>query len=254
MNVSLRPSRGLARIGVIVPVSNTNLEPDMTLLAPAGVSIHVARAGGYDVDEIPDGAQMRQYSDVPIDDVTERLRHCRPDVVLYGCTSATLAQGADFDAEFRRTISAQTGAPAITAASALVEALRGLGVQRFALSSPYVATLNDLAIGYIEGFGFRCVGRADVPEPLGNDAVGALRPDTVAALARRADCADAECIVLSCTDFRAVEAVEEIEAHLGKPVITSNQAMMLAALRQLDLLLGDSPLRRHRLTRHLMAA
>lgn len=254
MIVPHRQTRGLARIGVIVPVSNTNLEPDMSLLAPAGVSIHVARAGGYDVDEIPDGAQMRQYSDVPIDDVAERLGHCRPDVVLYGCTSATLAQGAAFDAGFRETIAAQTGAPAITAASSLIEALRALGISRFALSSPYVASLNDMAIGYIEGFGFNCVGRADVAEPLGNEAVGALRPQDVVALAERADCAAAECIVLSCTDLRAVEAVEEIEARLAKPVVTSNQAMMIAALNRLGLGLGDSPLARHRLTRHLVAA
>ena len=47
-------TRGLARCGIVVPVSNTNLEPDMMLLAPAGVSMHFARAGGYDVDQIPD--------------------------------------------------------------------------------------------------------------------------------------------------------------------------------------------------------
>ncbi|MCP4379144.1 MAG: Asp/Glu racemase, partial [bacterium] len=50
-------SRGRARIGVVVPVTNTNLEPDMQLLRPDGVSIHFARSGGYDVDAIPDEKQ-----------------------------------------------------------------------------------------------------------------------------------------------------------------------------------------------------
>ena len=40
------PTRGLARLGIVVPVSNTNLEPDMMMLAPAGVSLHFTRAGG----------------------------------------------------------------------------------------------------------------------------------------------------------------------------------------------------------------
>ena len=31
------PSRGRARIGVVVPMSNSNLEPDLTLLRPDGV-------------------------------------------------------------------------------------------------------------------------------------------------------------------------------------------------------------------------
>ena len=36
---------------------------------------------------------------------------------------------------------------------------------------------------------------------------------------------------MSCTALRAAEAVEEIERALGKPVVTSNQAMFWQALR-----------------------
>ena len=43
-------SRGVARLGIVVPVSNTNLEPDMVMLRPDGVSLHFARAGGRDRD------------------------------------------------------------------------------------------------------------------------------------------------------------------------------------------------------------
>jgi len=39
-------SRGRARIGAIVPVSNTNMEPDLWLMRPSGASVHVMRAGG----------------------------------------------------------------------------------------------------------------------------------------------------------------------------------------------------------------
>ena len=52
------PSRGRARIGVLVPFTNTNLEPDLTMLRPAGVSFHFARMGGYDIDAVPDAKQM----------------------------------------------------------------------------------------------------------------------------------------------------------------------------------------------------
>ena len=46
---------------------------------------------------------------------------------------------------------------------------------------------------------------------------------------------DAEAIVLSCTDMRSVEVVEQIEGALGKPVVTSNQAMMFALCQKLGL-------------------
>ena len=244
-------TRGLARIGVVVPVTNTNLEPDMMMLAPKGVSLHFSRSGGYDVAAVPDEKQMRRYSDTHSDEVVDHLKLCRSDVILYGCTSATLAQGPDYDAAFRRRIEERTEIPATTAAAALVGSLQDLGVTRFALSSPYVASLNDLAVSFIEAFGFRCVGRADAPRALGNDEVAALTPEEVTGLAERADCFDAEAIVLSCTDMRAAEAVVEIERRLGKPVITSNQAILYWALRHLGIPVETSPLREHLLVQRL---
>ena len=154
-----RRTRGRARAGVVVPFSNTNLEPDMAMLCPPGVSVHFARAGGYDLAAVPDEHQMRDFSDAPFEEVVDSLLGCRPDLLLYGCTSATLARGPAFDAQFRRRIESHAAVPAVTAASAVVEALGDLGVERFAFSSPYVASLNDLAVSFIEAFGFRCVGQ-----------------------------------------------------------------------------------------------
>ncbi len=89
----MTPSRGLGRIGLLVPFTNTNLEPDMGLLAPAGCSIHVARMGGYDADAVPDAAQMAGFGTADLDEPLRLLAGARPDVTLYGCTSATLAHG-----------------------------------------------------------------------------------------------------------------------------------------------------------------
>ena len=238
-------------IGVVVPVTNTNLEPDVIMLAPQGVSVHFTRAGGYDVDAIPDETQMREYSDAHSDDLFDDLRHCRADVILYGCTSATLAHGPAYDAAFRRRIEQRTGIPATTAAAALVGAMRDLGVSTFAFSSPYVKSLNDLAIEFIEAHGFRCVGRADTPEPLFNEDVAALTPEQVQRLAERADREEADAIVLSCTDLRATEAIVEIEAGLQKPVVTSNQAIMVWALRRLGIAPDTAPLKDQRLGKWL---
>ena len=70
-------TRGRARIGVVVPFSNTNLEPDLMMLCPPGVSLHFARAGGYDLDAIPDEHQMRHYSDAPVEEVVDSRRVVR---------------------------------------------------------------------------------------------------------------------------------------------------------------------------------
>ncbi len=228
-------SRGRARIGVFVPYTNTNLEPDMALLCPDGVSAHFVRMGGYDEDAVPDGDQMRDLGAADLDEPLSLLAGARPDVVLYGCTSATLSHGPSFDAQLSSDIHQRMGVPTVTAAGALVEAFRVVGAKKIAFASPYVPTLNDDAIRFLSDRGIETVSRADWPEPLGNIGQGALTPDDAFDLACQADSAGADVVVLSCTDLRAVEAVARIEAHLGKPVITSNLAMMAQALTLIDI-------------------
>jgi len=92
-----KPLRGRARIGVLVPFTNTNLEPDMVRLCPSGCTLHFARLGGYDADEIPDAAQMAGLGAADLDEPLRLIAGVRPDVILDGCTSATLTHGPAFD-------------------------------------------------------------------------------------------------------------------------------------------------------------
>lgn len=227
--------RNTAKIGVLVPFTNTNLEPDLALMRPPGTTLHFQRLGGYDVDEIPGADQM---AGLGASDITHDLRMIsgvRPDVVLYGCTSATLTHGPEFDADLARRIKSRSGALCLTAAGSLVAAIQALGFTRIGFSSPYLGEINDQAVEFLGSNGIETVCRADIGRELGNYGQGELTPDEVFDLAIRADAPEAQAIVLSCTDMRAVEAVERIETHLDKPVVTSNQAMMFCLMRALHL-------------------
>ena len=228
-------SRGKARIGVFVPYTNTNLEPDMTMLRPEGVSFHYERLGGYDVDEIPDSEQMGGLASSDIEEPLRLLLGVKPDLIMYGCTSATLAHGADFDRELADRIKLASGAETVTAAGALVFALRNLNAKRIGFASPYVPKLNDDAISFLNDNGIETVSRADVDEVLDNYGQGAMPPDEVIELGLRADSEQAEALVLSCTDMRAVEIIDRLEHATGKPVVTSNQAMMFEAMHRLKI-------------------
>ncbi|WP_171129904.1 MULTISPECIES: aspartate/glutamate racemase family protein [unclassified Ruegeria] len=224
-------SRGRARFGILVPFTNTNLEPDMALLRPDGVSLHFARIGGYDQDEIPDADQMHGLGAADLDEPLRLLQGVRPDVILYGCTSATLTHGPEFDRNLAQQIKAQSGAETVTAAGAFVHALQTLGVKRIGFASPYVSQINDMAIGFLRRTGIETVARSEVREALDNYGQGAMGPDAVFDLGRAADSPEAEALVLSCTDMRSVEVIDRLEQAVGKPVITSNQAMVFQALQ-----------------------
>lgn len=220
-------------MGVLVPFTNSNLEPDMALLAPPGVSVHMARMGGYDADEIPDADQMHGLGDADLDGPLHLLMGVKPDVILYGCTSATLTHGPEFDRALARRIKADSGAATVTAAGSLVAALGALEVGRIGFASPYVGEITDMAIAFLDRSGIATVHCAQPEEALDNDGQGALTPQDVYALACKADHPKAQAIVLSCTDMRSVETLARLETDLGKPVISSNQAMVFAARRAL---------------------
>lgn len=224
-------SRGRARFGILVPFTNTNLEPDMALLRPDGVSMHIARMGGYDQDEIPDADQMHGLGAADLDEPLHLLQGVRPDVILYGCTSATLTHGPAFDRALAERIKIDSGAETVTAAGALVHALQTLGVTRIGFASPYVSAINDLAVDFLAKTGVETLIRSEVGDDLDNYGQGELDPQAVFDLGLAADHPEARAIVLSCTDMRSVEIIARLEQAVGKPVITSNQAMAYQAMQ-----------------------
>ncbi|MEX0303417.1 MAG: Asp/Glu racemase [Leisingera sp.] len=228
-------TRTRAKIGVLVPFTNTNLEPDMMLMRCPDTTVHFQRMGGYDVDEIPGSDQMAGLGASDISQDLRMISGVRPDVVLYGCTSATLTHGPGFDEQLAQDIKAGSGALSFTAAGALVEAIKALGATKVGFSSPYLGEINEQAMEFLAQNQIATVKCADVGRELGNYGQGELTPDEVFDLACQADHPEAQAIVLSCTDMRSVEAVDRIEAALGKPVVTSNQAMMFAVMRALGL-------------------
>ena len=228
------PSRGRAKIGILVPFTNTNLEADMTMLCPKGVSFHYTRLGGYDIDEIPDEQQMASLGTADLTEPLRLLAGVKPDVILYGCTSATLTHGPEFDLELSSNILNNWNIHSVTAAGSLVYALNALSIERIGFASPYVENINKDAIEFLNMSGFETVSSANVKDKLDNYGQGNLTPEKVCELAHRANSDEAQAIVLSCTDMRAVEVVNQLEQELSKPVITSNQAMLFNALKHIN--------------------
>jgi arylmalonate decarboxylase len=54
-------------------------------------------------------------------------------------------------------------------------------------------------------------------------------------MARACDRPDADTIFISCTNLATLDVIAQIEADLGKPVVTSNQSCFWACLRMLGL-------------------
>jgi maleate cis-trans isomerase len=64
-----------------------------------------------------------------------------------------------------------------------------------------------------------------------NLIVGRLGPETAYDLAMKVNRAEADTIALSCTNWQTMDAIERIERDTGKPVVSTTQATIWAALR-----------------------
>ncbi len=223
------------RIGIIVPSSNSNAEPDCLMLAPSGVTLHFTRSGGYDVSVIPDSAEMRRFARQSLDQQLKLLVDSRVDLIAYACTSATLSDGPEFDREFCREIAVKSGLPAVTTAGALVEALHDMGAGRVAFTSPYVKALNRESVDFMKKCGIEVVNQSGFEKELSSLEQNALTPEDAYQMGLKADHPDAEVLVIACTDYRALEAVPALEQALGKPVVTSNSALMYCCLKKLGI-------------------
>ena len=216
------------KIGVLVPFTNTTLEKELIRMFPSNASLHFTRMGGYSLEDIPGDDQMFAMGEADISEPLRLITAVSPDVILYGCTSATLSHGLNFDSNLKSTITSASGVETITAAGALVSAIKTLGVRKVAFVSPYVAELNDLASKFLSEACFEVVSRAEPSRPLKAVEQGALGEDKVYELAIKANSAEAEVIVLSCTDIQTLDVINKLEKETGKPVISSNQSMMFA--------------------------
>jgi maleate isomerase len=217
------------RVGLIVPSSNSVIEADFYRRLPADTTLHTARM--YLVQTTPEGesAMLDDHLPVAIND----LRTARPDVMVFGCTSAGALRGNDYEAELIKRIADETGAETFSVAAAVRRVIREAGGRRVGVTTPYVDSLNEKIRQSLEDDGLEVAGihGLGITE---NFAIAEVEPARIAEFA--SECfagSDIDLLFASCTNFRAIDAREEIHAALGVPVVTSNHAALAVVLDQI---------------------
>jgi maleate isomerase len=231
------------RIGLIVPSSNTTMETELpALLArrelagrPERFTFHAARA------------RMRHVTPEELDAMNAQtvraaaeLADLRPDVVATACLVAIMAQGAGFHCtaeEQIRTALAQEGAdpPVVSSAGALLAALEALGARRVALVTPYVKSLTERVVGYLESAGLEVQDALSL-EVADNRAVASLEPTDLLGHQRRLDLSGCDALVLSaCVQMQSLPVLDAVERACGLPTVSAATATTWALLRELDL-------------------
>lgn len=200
-------------------------------MAPSDVSIHFARleagsSGGPPGSPEGMAERTQAYLDFLAGPATA-LGAVSPRVVVLAHTAASYQTEFSREPALVDRLAFLTGARVITAAQAVGAALRRLGVTTLALGTPYPESVSVRGRAYWQAAGFRVAGyhRLDSADIYAEDEERAVE------LARQADVPSAQAVLLSGTGLPTVGVLEMLEHELGKPVISSNQALFWRALR-----------------------
>ncbi|MFD9335345.1 maleate cis-trans isomerase [Streptomyces sp. NPDC060028] len=226
------------RLGVLVPHGDVGPESELRAMAPAGVGLHAARVpfgamrrGGAMDPTIP-LAPVRDFAAPPhVDDAAGQLADAPLAALAYAFTSSAYVIGAQGEAKMIARLSARAnGLPVVATCAATVEALQTAGVTALCLIDPpwFGAALNDLGRAYYEAAGFDVRFSAPCTLPSGQ---ALIRPGDLHDWAAGHVPDDAEAVVIGGNGLRAVGMIEALEATLGRPVFTANQALLWSALK-----------------------
>lgn len=217
------------RVALLVPSSNTVMENDFHKRLPSDkYTVHTDRM--YLVETTRD-AELRMIHEFARPAASD-LRTVIPDVFVFGCTSAGSLFGLEYDLQVCRELGELVGCPALGVINAVSKTLDSLPVSRVAVITPYVEDLTQSVSralqtpsrSVVAAFGMGITVNAELADPTPSDIVDFARSHLRGL--------DFDALFVSCTNFRALEAKDELQSTFAVPVITSNSAIISEIRRQ----------------------
>ncbi|MFI1413553.1 decarboxylase [Streptomyces sp. NPDC020707] len=163
----------------------------------------------------------------------EELRLSGAEAVVWACTSGSFVYGWQGAQDQVRALALAAGLPASSTSFAFVHAVGELGVKRVAVGATYPDDVAGLFSSFLTDGGCEVVSVRGAGVVTAAE-VGTWGEGEVLALARAADHAEAEVVVLPDTALHTASFLPSLEAALGKPVLTANQVTVWEALRLAD--------------------
>ena len=212
------------RVGLIIPSLNVIVEDDLRRELPADVGFHIGRLRLRKTQGRVTQAALLEAGRESIEQST-LLSDAGMDAIAFNCTGASLSDGPEGARQLRDQISAATHTPATTTILSVVRALRASGLRRIVHVCPFTAEFGADEASFLRGEGFEIVESRGLNF---TDARLAARmsPEEIGDIAMRVDRPDADGLFLACANVRAMEATAALQQRLGKPVVTSNQAVI----------------------------
>ncbi len=228
-----------AKIGVIIPSTNTSVEYDCQRLIPRGVSWHFSRFMIEHADLSDDDNFIRflEMLRQTIGASIESLMTCKPDHVMMGMSAETFWGGIEGNDGFVEKIQEAVGDVGLTTgANAVIAALEALDVpgnvdKNIAVITPYQPIGDKNVHLFFEDSGYNVKQVLGLRCENAHDAIALVPDHQVMDMVRQVDADDIDAIIQVGTNLSTATSFPVIEKWLEKPVLPINVATAWHALR-----------------------
>jgi maleate isomerase len=220
------PAQRPLRIGMLLSSSNPMAEPELQRVLPRDVSVLTTRL--KHAASTPEA--LLGMTD-KIEEGCDLLSDAAVDLIVFNCTAVSTYDPA-MGAKIAGRITAACGRPATTTSDALLAAFQALKAKRIVLVTPYIESVNLREIAFLAHHGYEVVGHVGL-SLLEGTSMAAVTPSAWVELTRSHRDDSADVYFLSCTAINVLSVIDTLERELGRPVVTSNQAMLWHCLQLL---------------------
>lgn len=222
-----------AKMGVIIPSTNTVVEHDYNVLRPHGITFHFGRMFIEDAAADDDAAFERLIAQIraTTEDAVRSVVTAEVDHLVMGMSAETFWGGFAGNQAFTQRVSDIAGGMAVTTgADACGVACEAFGVRRIAVVTPYQPVgdaqvrgfFGEIGLDILKLEGLKCASAT---------AIAAVPEDRLRRTLQELDSPDVEAIIQVGTNLSMLRLADEAERWLGKPVLSINAVTLWHALR-----------------------
>jgi maleate isomerase len=221
------------RIGIVVPSTNTTVQPECEMMRPRGVTNHTGRST---IKERPLNTEqafyehmqaMREGTGTAIDQImTTGVDH-----LILGIALETFWGGVAAADKMQQELAARAGVGVSMGSTAAVAALRKFGARKIAVLTPHQPRGDEIVRTYLAEAGFDIV-RLKGLACASPRVIAQVPVEVIRNALRELDGGDVDALLQVGTALPTVAVAAEAERWCGKPVLAINTVTYWDALRR----------------------
>ncbi|MFZ2737400.1 MAG: hypothetical protein WBI20_02020 [Burkholderiaceae bacterium] len=226
-----------AKIAVIVPATNTVVQPEMEAMRPAGVTNHVSRMllPPRPYDDMQAYQQALKTEKGQLEEALALVLPCEPHAVAHGHSIHSFRGDRDTALAEETRLQNLAGIPFVTPSIAVLEGLKAIGnPRRIGVLTPYWPPADALIADFFSACGFDVVSSHGL-KSTGPISVAQFTPEEIMQGFDAVNKDEVQALVHVGTNLPVSAMTASIESHFGKPLIGVNVATYWLALRRLGL-------------------